>query len=48
MVRAQAMEEDGKPGVAKIYYQRVAKHATGKLQEQAKQKLYELQGSGKR
>lgn len=47
MVRAQAMEEDGKPGVAKIYYQRVAKHATGKLQQQAKQKLHELQGASK-
>jgi hypothetical protein len=44
MVRAQALEEDGKPNVAKIYYQRVAKHATGALQQQAKQKLYELGG----
>ena len=47
MVRAQAMEEDGKPSVAKIYYQRIAKHATGNLQEQARQKLYEL-GGGKK
>jgi hypothetical protein len=44
MVRAQALEEDGKPNVAKIYYQRIAKHATGALQQQAKQKLYELEG----
>jgi hypothetical protein len=44
MVRAQALEEDGKPSVAKIYYQRIAKHATGALQQQAKQKLYELEG----
>jgi hypothetical protein len=44
MVRAQALEEDGKPSVAKIYYQRIAKHATGALQQQAQQKLYELEG----
>jgi hypothetical protein len=47
MVRAEALEEDGKPNVAKIYYQRIAKHATGKLQEQARQKLYELQDGKK-
>jgi hypothetical protein len=45
MERARALEEDGKPNVAKIYYQRVAKHATGELQQQARQRLYELQGS---
>jgi hypothetical protein len=44
MVRAEALEEDGKPSVAKIYYQRIAKHASGALQQQAKQKLYELEG----
>jgi hypothetical protein len=44
MIRAQALEEDGKPSVAKIYYQRIAKHASGELQQQAKQKLYELEG----
>jgi len=44
MVRAQALEEDGKPSVAKVYYQRIAKHATGALQQQARQKLYELDG----
>jgi hypothetical protein len=44
MVRAQALEEDGKPNVAKIYYQRVAKHGTGDLQQQAQKKLYELNG----
>ncbi len=47
MVRARALEEDGKPNVAKIYYQRVAKHATGALREQAQQRLYEIQGSKK-
>src|SRR5262249_43805252 len=41
MVRAQALEEDGKPTVAKIYYQRIVKHGSGPLQQQAKQKLYE-------
>jgi hypothetical protein len=45
MVRARALEEDGKPNVAKIYYQRIAKHAAGSLREQARQKLYELQGT---
>jgi hypothetical protein len=44
MVRAQALEEDGKPNVAKIYYQRIAKHATGELQQQAQRRLYELSG----
>jgi hypothetical protein len=47
MERARALEEDGKPSVAKIYYQRVAKHATGELQQQARTRLYDLQGSGK-
>ncbi len=44
MVRAQALEEDGQSNVAKIYYQRIAKHATGELQRQARTRLYELQG----
>ncbi len=44
MVRAQALEEDGKSTVAKIYYQRIVKHGSGPLQQQAKQKLYELEG----
>ena len=44
MERARALEEDGKPSVAKIYYQRIAKHATGDLQQQARTRLYELQG----
>jgi hypothetical protein len=47
MVRARALEEDGKPNVAKIYYQRIAKHASGELQQQARTRLYELQGSSK-
>ena len=47
MERARALEEDGQPNVAKIYYQRIAKHATGELQEQARTRLYELQGPGK-
>lgn len=47
MERARALEEDGKPNVAKIYYQRIAKHATGELQQQARTRLYEIQGSAK-
>ncbi len=43
MERARALEEDGKPNVAKVYYQRIAKHATGELQQQARARLYELQ-----
>ncbi len=43
MERARALEEDGKPNVAKIYYQRIAKHATGELQRQAQSRLYGLQ-----
>ena len=47
MVRARALEEDGQPNVAKIYYQRIAKHASGDLQQQARTRLYELHGPGK-
>ncbi len=47
MERARALEEDGKPNVAKIYYQRVAKHGTGEMQQQAQTKLYEIQGTVK-
>ena len=47
MERARALEEDGKPNVARIYYQRVAKNGSGELQQQAQAKLYELQGSAK-
>jgi len=48
MVRALALEEDGQPNVAKIYYQRIVKHASGELQRRAQARLSELQGSGKR
>ncbi len=44
MERAHALEEDGQSNVAKIYYQRIAKHASGELQQQARTRLYELQG----
>lgn len=47
MVRARALEEDGQPNVAKIYYQRIVKHATGELQQQATTRLYELQRQAK-
>ena len=43
MERARTLEEDGQPNVAKIYYQRIAKHASGDLQRQARTRLYELQ-----
>jgi hypothetical protein len=45
MERAKALEEDGKPNVAKIYYQRIAKHGSGELQQEARTRLYELQGT---
>ena len=48
MERARALEEDGQPNVAKIYYQRIAKHATGELQQQARTRLYELQGESRK
>jgi len=48
MVRARALEEDGQANVAKIYYQRIAKQATGDLQQQARARLSELQSPGKR
>ena len=31
MERARSLEEDGKPAVAKIYYQMAARRATGEL-----------------
>ena len=38
-IRARTAEEDGKPGVARIYYQMVAKRATGDMQRQAIERL---------
>jgi hypothetical protein len=43
--RGRAAEEDGKPGVAKVYYQQVAHRATGDLKERAQARLDELRGS---
>jgi hypothetical protein len=43
MERAEALEEDGQPRVAKIYYQQIAQRATGELQQKARDRLYELQ-----
>jgi hypothetical protein len=43
MERARALEEDGKPNVAKVYYQQIAKHASGELQQRARNRLHELQ-----
>ena len=50
MERARALEEDGKPNVAKIYYQRIAKHATGELQQQARTRCmnFRVRGSHSR
>jgi hypothetical protein len=43
--RGQAAEDDGKPGVAKIYYQRVIRDADGELKAQAQERLDALMGS---
>jgi hypothetical protein len=45
MERARTAEEEGKPGVAKIYYQMVVKHASGDLKSQASRRLEALGGS---
>jgi hypothetical protein len=42
-----AAEEAGKPNVAKIYYQMVARRASGDLKAQADQRLAALQSPGK-
>ena len=42
MERARTAEEEGKPGVAKIYYQMIAKRASGDLKSQAQQRLAAL------
>ena len=46
--RARAAEEDGKPGVAKIYYQQVARHASGALKQQALDRLEAIRGTAGR
>ena len=48
MERARAAEEDGKPGVAKIYYQRVAREGAGPLRQQALERLDALHGTSNR
>ena len=48
MERARAAEEAGKPNVAKIYYQMVARRASGELKQQALDRLNALQGSANR
>jgi len=47
MERARAAEDDGKPGVAKIYYQMVARRATGDLKTQALARLDAIGGTAK-
>ena len=48
MTRARTAEEDGKPGVAKIYYQMVVKRASGNLKSQAQERLDALRGGASR
>ena len=43
--RGRAAEDDGKPNVAKIYYQRVARHSTGEAKQQAQSRLDTLRGT---
>jgi hypothetical protein len=43
--RGLAAEEDGKPAVAKIYYQQVARRASGELKSRVQTKLDELRGT---
>ena len=45
MERARTAEEEGKPGVAKIYYQMVLKRAAGDLKSQARGRLEALRTS---
>ena len=45
MERARAAEDDGKPGVAKIYYQMVAHRASGDLKQQALTRLDAIRGT---
>lgn len=40
--RGQSAEAEGKPNVARIYYQMVARHASGELKQQALDRLQEL------
>jgi len=40
--KAQAAEDDGKPNVARIYYEMVARRATGELRDQAQARLQAL------
>ena len=42
--RGQQAEADGKPAVAKIYYQMAARRATGDLKQQAQARLDALSG----
>jgi hypothetical protein len=43
--RARALEEDGKPNVARIYYQMVVKRADGELKQHALHRLDALNGT---
>jgi hypothetical protein len=43
--RGLAAEEAGKPGVAKVYYQQVARRASGELKERVQTRLDDLRGA---
>jgi hypothetical protein len=45
MERARAAEEDGKPNVAKLYYQMVIRRASGELKQQAQDRLDAIHGA---
>ena len=42
MIQAQQMELQGKPGIARIYYQQAARRLTGARQQQVIKRLREL------
>jgi hypothetical protein len=44
--RARAAEDDGKPGVARVYYQMVIRRADGEVKQQAQERLDAIRGTG--
>jgi hypothetical protein len=48
MERARAAEEDGKPNVAKVYYQMVARRADGEIKQQAQSRLDAIRNTAAR
>lgn len=45
--RGVTAEEEGKPGVAKLYYQMAARQASGELKQKAQEKVAKLSAAGK-